>query len=195
MNFEELKKIAQNCPNCGKEFKNLFAMSAHKGHCLGLNNYHNRSQEAKDKMSWNRDKILFEKEEIFCENSRFETGYAKKALLKFKIKKYECEICKIVEWQGKELVLELDHINGNNRDHRIENIRFLCPNCHSQTPNWRGRNKNTGKHIATDEELIQALKEYDNIRQALLSLGLAAKGGNYNRCKKLLKLMQEKPVQ
>jgi 5-methylcytosine-specific restriction endonuclease McrA len=50
--------------------------------------------------------------------------------------------------ESKELVLELDHINGNNRDHRPNNLRFLCPNCHSQTPTWGNRgNKGNKKKV------------------------------------------------
>lgn len=47
----------------------------------------------------------------------------------------------IGEWQGQKLVLQLDHINGKNNDHRIENLRFLCPNCHSITETYAGKNK------------------------------------------------------
>lgn len=53
---------------------------------------------------------------------------------------YECVICSINEWCGEKIVLQLDHINGNNKDNRIENLRFLCPNCHSQTSTYAGKN-------------------------------------------------------
>jgi len=53
---------------------------------------------------------------------------------------YECKECGIKEWNKKEIALELDHINGKRDDHRLENLRFLCPNCHSQTKTFRGKN-------------------------------------------------------
>lgn len=55
-----------------------------------------------------------------------------------------CYICKLgPTWNEKTLVLQLDHINGNSFDNRIENIRLLCPNCHSQTPTFCSKNKQT----------------------------------------------------
>jgi hypothetical protein len=53
---------------------------------------------------------------------------------------YECKECGIKEWNKKEIALELDHINCKRDDHRLENLRFLCPNCHSQTKTFRGKN-------------------------------------------------------
>ena len=55
---------------------------------------------------------------------------------------YKCAECgNRGEWLGKPLSLQLDHINGKNNDHRIENLRFLCPNCHTQTDTYSGKNK------------------------------------------------------
>lgn len=127
-------------------------------------------------------------ENAFREKSSASNGFVKKVLLEQIGVEEKCQNCGISEWQGVKIPLELDHINGVSNDHRINNIRLLCPNCHSITPTWRGRNINSGFRKVTDEELLTALDECSNIRQALLKVGLAAKGGNYNRAKKLLKM-------
>jgi 5-methylcytosine-specific restriction endonuclease McrA len=58
-----------------------------------------------------------------------------------KHKPYRCEECNSgAVWRDKPLTLHLDHINGDNRDNRLDNLRFLCPNCHQQTPTWGALN-------------------------------------------------------
>jgi len=56
---------------------------------------------------------------------------------------YQCECCKISSWNSRHLVLEVDHIDGDYTNNEEDNLRFLCPNCHSQTPTYKA--KNTGK--------------------------------------------------
>lgn len=89
----------------------------------------------------------------------------------------KCEWCNIISWRGERIVLELDHINGNNKDNRRENIRLLCPNCHSQTSTFRGK-RNTGKRKYTDEEFVVAVRESETITQLCYNLNIAAAGGN-----------------
>jgi len=62
-------------------------------------------------------------------------------LIKEGIKKHQCECCKNTEWMGKPISIELEHVNGVHTDNRIENLMILCPNCHAQTPTYRGKNK------------------------------------------------------
>ena len=72
----------------------------------------------------------------------YNTGLLKKRLIKERIIEEKCVECGIGNTHnGKLLVLHLDHINGVSNDHRMMNIRLLCPNCHSQTDTYAGRNK------------------------------------------------------
>lgn len=81
-------------------------------------------------------------DEILVENSTYANiSCLKKRLIQEGRMEYICYNCGIKDWQNKPLSLHLDHINGKNNDHRIENLRFLCPNCHSQTETYAGRNK------------------------------------------------------
>ena len=64
----------------------------------------------------------------------------KMRLLRAGLLKDECAECGLTHWRGKRLSLHIDHINGVHNDHRLENLRMLCPNCHSQTETYGGRN-------------------------------------------------------
>jgi 5-methylcytosine-specific restriction endonuclease McrA len=64
----------------------------------------------------------------------------KRLLFIQKLLRDSCYECGITHWLGQPLSLHLDHINGVANDHRIENLRILCPNCHSQTETFAGRN-------------------------------------------------------
>lgn len=79
-------------------------------------------------------------EEILVKSSFFQSYKLKKRLFAANLKPQHCEIC---GWAEKTetgyLPLELDHINGDRKDNRLENLRVLCPNCHSLTPTHRGR--------------------------------------------------------
>jgi hypothetical protein len=98
---------------------------------------------------------------------------------------HRCNGCNLDEWRGQPLVLEIEHKDGNNQNNARENLEGLCPNCHSQTPTWRGRNKGRSKSIS-DQEFIEHLQAASSIHRALLSLGLSAKGTNYNRARTLI---------
>lgn len=153
----------------------------------GKEQYKALSEEVKDKMRWNKGLYLESQKDVFHEFSIKSNAYIKQRLLNEQLIEYKCSICKISHWLGEELILELDHINGIGNDNRLENLRLLCPNCHSQTDTFRGRNKNNGATKVSDKDLLEALHSSPNIRTALIKVGLAPKGDNYSRCKRLLK--------
>ena len=79
-------------------------------------------------------------EEVFAAGTHRNRGHLKSRLLRCGLKQARCEQCGIAEWRDKPLALALHHVNGDRRDNRVENLQLLCPNCHSQTENFAGRN-------------------------------------------------------
>ena len=68
-------------------------------------------------------------------------SHVKRRLLAAGLKENRCERCGIEEWLGAPLSMALHHVNGDGSDNRLENLQMLCPNCHSQTENFAGRNR------------------------------------------------------
>lgn len=96
---------------------------------------------------WNKGmkmpfKPFYSLSEILIINSEYQSFKLKKRLFREKLKEQNCEEC---GWAKRSIdgrvPLELDHINGDRKDNRLENLRILCPNCHSLKPTHRGRNK------------------------------------------------------
>jgi 5-methylcytosine-specific restriction endonuclease McrA len=77
---------------------------------------------------------------LLVEGRRTQRGHLKGRLLKAGLKRAVCERCGISDWREQPIELHLHHINGRRLDNRLENLQLLCPNCHSQTPNYSGRN-------------------------------------------------------
>lgn len=141
------------------------------------------TEEDRAKAARNRD--LEAIPHVFKEGTQHASNYIKRLLMDYMGVVYECSECKINKWNGKNINLQLDHIDGNNYNNKIENLRLLCPNCHSQTETYCGKG-NTGSHKVTDDEMIDAIKQSNNIRQTLMKVGLTPKGGNYTRVRELL---------
>ena len=81
-------------------------------------------------------------DQILIEHSTYKSGRLKKQLVKLGMLEDKCTICgQEPTWNGKPLVLHLDHINGKHEDNRLENLRVVCPHCDSQLSTYKGRNK------------------------------------------------------
>jgi hypothetical protein len=78
-------------------------------------------------------------------------GHIKRRLIAAGLKPQYCERCGIRSWLGAPLSLCLHHVNGDGQDNRLENLQLLCPNCHSQTPNFSGRNARRRVQVVVDE--------------------------------------------
>lgn len=115
--------------------------------------------------------------DILKPNCKHARSVLRRYVIKNNLIPYRCAICGCVEWQGRTLSLELDHINGINNDNRIENLRFLCPNCHSQTTTYGSRNqqRNDSEYEISDDlrDLIETeYRKRNNIKQVSVALGI-----------------------
>lgn len=101
---------------------------------LSVNHFNNTKKQS-GTAKYSLDEILIENS-TYANISRLKIRLVNEGYLE-----YKCAICgNTGEWLNHPLVLQLDHINGVNNDHRLNNLRFLCPNCHSQTESYSGRN-------------------------------------------------------
>lgn len=97
---------------------------------------------------------------------------------------YQCECCGISSWLNKSITLEVHHKDGNSNNNVRDNLILLCPNCHSQTDNWR--HKNVKSNHISDDVFLETLNNSNSICDACRQLGITPNQSNYNRARKLL---------
>lgn len=99
-------------------------------------------------------------------------------------REHKCECCQQTEWLGQKIMLEVHHIDGDRTNNTRENLMLLCPNCHSMTENWCGKNKNTRQ--VTDEDIIAASKISKSICEICTRVGWNADANHYAKVKEVL---------
>jgi Zn finger protein HypA/HybF involved in hydrogenase expression len=189
----ERKKIAKNLTkeiltenlNNSENWNKFIKLCGYKA-----NNLKNRTQIIikLDEFSINYNKLLetnitfktYTTEEVFCKNSIYTGKLLRDRIIKDFNWPLECNICKLSEWMGKPINIEVDHINGINDDHSIENLQYVCGNCHAQTENYRAKNKKSTKVDKEDNKCIDC-----NIKISKSSL----------RCNPCMKLLQRKVLE
>lgn len=141
------------CVFCGKDIANKGSLVSHRNRCHSNPDRvrYRRSPNAgqqKGCTPWNKgqkstiDKWASPLDDVLIENSTYARSALRRRILKLDIIPYQCALCGIgPEWQGKPMPLILDHINGINNDHRLNNLRFVCSNCDTQLPTYKSRNR------------------------------------------------------
>lgn len=82
--------------------------------------------------------------DILKKDIKYNSDRLKRRLISSGYKIHKCEVCNKIKWMGKKINLELHHKNGDRYDQRINNLQLICPNCHSYTDNYRGKNVKIG---------------------------------------------------
>lgn len=122
------KKITWNCLNCDKEY---------------VTDKHKKGKFCNTKCQ--QDHEFNKRIENWQKTGIIGVGTLKKYLaIKYG---YKCSICGISEWNNNHITLELEHKDGNSENNLEDNVCLICPNCHSQTETYKGKNKGNGRHL------------------------------------------------
>lgn len=190
------------CPKCGNEFipktKNGYTPKFCSRSCANSRNHTDATKSAISKKL--RGHVASPEVKQYCKE-RLITALKERALYKIENEKFEnlsfplkwrkifdeqlgkCAICGIPpEWNGNKLRFEVDHINGDRKNESRENLRLLCPNCHSQTETFSGNS--SGK--VSNDELLDALRSSETLHQAFRKVGLMPDRNAYQRARRLL---------
>ena len=135
--------------------------------------------------SWNKNNFDYSR---FTYGKKIKSSNAVDAIIA--LRGHKCEMCGLMKWRGEPIPLEIHHIDGQELNSELDNLLLICPNCHALTDNYRGRNINKGVEKISDEKFVDALSNSSSIRQALITLGLTPKGGNYTRAYELISKYQ-----
>jgi DNA invertase Pin-like site-specific DNA recombinase len=118
-------------------------------------------------------------EDILNNKIIYSASSLKKRLIEEGLKENKCEICGISEWNGKELCLELHHKDGNHYNNNLGNLQILCPNCHSQSEHFRGKQfkVNKSSNVLVKEEYVnKTIEEIKEIAKNNIDSSISKNG-------------------
>jgi Zn finger protein HypA/HybF involved in hydrogenase expression len=199
LNLEEVKKVVAETLSASEACRRL-GLSTH-GSATRFRSFLDKNQIDYSHWTgqlWSKGKTSLDdsrikstgntEDQVFCIDSLASATYVKTLIIKKNLLPYICSICGMQPfWNGKILKLQMDHINGIRTDHRLENLRMVCPNCHSQTETFGSKNKNKG--FPSNERIIEVLKNTYTITEAIRILGI-----NQINIKKLRKMLNDNNV-
>lgn len=156
---EELKQIVDNSNSISEVIIKLGYSTKSGGNSKTVKDRLKKYNISIEHFSTNgRDKRTIEN--IFCENSTASQATMRRWYEKGNYTEYKCSICgQKPKWKGKDLTLILDHKNGKNNDHRIENLRWVCPNCNQQLETTGYKKMRTKKRLKKKYYCIDCGKE------------------------------------
>lgn len=151
-NYTKISEVIEKCYSLVDVAKNIGLVSEKAKKidarlCKNIKKYINENSldtshfRHSSKVGYN---VIRTNEEVFSKNSEVSQSTVKKRFIA-KVK-YECAICSVGSWNNAPLSLQLDHIDGDNKNNLMSNLRLLCPNCHSQTENFGSKNKTFKLH-------------------------------------------------
>ena len=136
--------------------------------------------KGKSPLSIKRELSKIPENKLLINGSKHNRTVLRRYIITNNLLPYKCAICGLTRWNDKTLSLELDHINGINNDNRIENLRFLCPNCHSQTSTYGSRNSKVvdNDYDIPDElrnNIIETYEKYKSVKKVSAILNIRRK--------------------
>ena len=165
--------------------------SVRKKNSLGLKKCHKEGRKVSFTKEQQRNSILSHRKNLM--SKPFEE-WGKRLRKDFLLEEQngKCLWCELDTWLGKQITLQVDHVDGNTDNNKRINLRLLCPNCHSQTETFCGKNSNSGKKKISDKDLLETYNKSNSINECLVNCKLKTNKGNYNRVRKLLGLLVER---
>lgn len=135
-----------------------------------------------------KSKVKENFDKYFCKHDKYVDLSAIKTFLKrTEIIKYQCKCGLIDNWESTNLTLQLDHIDGDRKNNELENLRWLCPNCHSQTATYCvGNSDKIKKEFISEDRIVEEIKKCNYIAEVLRNVNLNYSGMHYERIKNIM---------